>query len=122
MPSYFRTIMIYKDIPKAYANRIIAAIHELHPEIQTRILSEDRVLFELGFTTDILCTLEIQITQEQAETIWSEVISLESEAFDYTDEQMKDAVFRRGQIKRQEHYARFALLEEIMLEIMNAEE
>lgn len=110
--------MIYKDLPKTYADRIIAALAELHPEIQTSILSEDRTLYQLGFVDDIPCTLEIRITPEKAEDIWDEVILLESAAFDFTEEQMKDPVFRQGQKEREAFYSKSALLEEVMLNII----
>ena len=113
--------MIYKDLPKSYASRIIAALNELHPEIQATILSEDRMLYQLGFARDVPCTLELRITAEQAETIWHEVNSLESDAYGYSNEQMKDPYFRQQQKEREAYYRKFALLEELMLEIMHQE-
>ena len=114
--------MTYQDLPRKYANAIINALNELHPEIPTRIVAEDRALFDLGFVDDIPCTLEIDITPEQAWDIWEEVIMLESSAFNYTPEELKDPAKRKEQKQNEEYYSRFAFLEDIMREIMKKEE
>jgi len=110
--------MIYKDLPKPYANKIITALYELHPEIPTRILSEDVALYQLGFVERIPVTLEIDITPQQAKMVWDEVLSLEYIAFHYTDEELKDPKMRREQQQAEEYYRSFALLEDVMREAM----
>ena len=110
--------MIYKDLPKPYANEIITALHKLHPEIPTRILSEDVALYQLGFVEHIPCTLEIDITPQQAKMVWDEVTLMECSAFDYSDEELKDPKKRKEQRLAEEYYRKFDFLEDIMREIM----
>lgn len=108
--------MIYKDLPKPYANKIITALYELHPEIPTRILSEDVALYQLGFVERIPVTLEIDITPQQAKMVWDEVTLMECSAFDYSDEELKDPKKRKEQWLAEEYYRKFAFLEDIMRE------
>lgn len=69
--------MIYKDLLKPNAYAVINALHELHPEVPTWILSEDIALYQLGFVEHVPVTLEIDITSQKAREIWDEVIFME---------------------------------------------
>lgn len=69
--------MIYKDLLKPNAYAVINALHELHSEVPTWILSEDIALYQLGFVEHVPVTLEIDITSQTAREIWDEVIFME---------------------------------------------
>lgn len=112
--------MLYKDMPKATAERIIAALQELHPEVTARIVDEDPALFKLGLIEDIPCQLELGLTQEEAERLYDEIISMEIDAYNYTDKDLRDPVKRRQQKEYEHRYLRFAFLEPYLFNIMKS--
>ena len=116
--------MVYYDMPKATAQRIITTLVELNPQIQAKILSEDAMLYQLGFVGDIPCRLEIPISSSDAEELYEneKVISLEIEAFNFSEDEMRDPAIKEKQREQEEHYYKFAFLKPYLLTIMRSEE
>ena len=105
-------------MPKATALRIISSLKELDPKIQARIVSEDVMLYRLGFVDDIPCRLEIPISPSDAEELYDKVIFMEIEAFNYTDDELRDEATKKEQQKYEKRYYKFAFLEPYLLKIM----
>lgn len=44
-------------------------IEELMPDIKVNLVTKDTALYELGFSKEIMCTIDIEATDEQIEEL-----------------------------------------------------
>ena len=106
--------MIINNIYKSYVEKIASALKELRQQIITEIINEDPLLFQLSFVKDIPCALKEQITREQAEDLWEEILSLEADAYDRVESRMNDPVYAKPFREREEYYRRFDFLKGLL--------
>lgn len=52
-------------------------LNELRPEWEVEIIEEDYNLYKLGFVSDIPCVLEVNVSQEQWDELFEEIIDME---------------------------------------------
>lgn len=81
--------MLIKDIPKKDCLKLKECIGELMPSVKVNLIAEDTNLHKLGFTNEIMCTVELNLSDEQREELIEMCIDFETDAFMYepVDEQ-----------------------------------
>ena len=68
---------ILNDIDKQDALDYIEVFNEVDSEIKAKITSEDVTLYNLGFSEKVLCSLDIEITEEQRKKVHEEAYEIE---------------------------------------------
>lgn len=89
--------MKISSIDKGIALSFKELMFELRPEIDVKVFEEDLELLKLGmFEEDASCTVEIDITDEQVDSLCEEIVKLQEHSFndienlpDYSSESYK---------------------------------
>ena len=120
--------MYIDDIPKTEAETYIRLLKELHPDCPVSIAGEDSNLYLLGFADDIPCRLEVNLTFDEAEMLYDEVMQMEVDAYNEDDRiiyspynKLTDEEKRRKQIVDEYQYRcnHFACLEPFLFHLMD---
>lgn len=107
-------LMLLKDVPKVNAVKLIDAIRELNPKIKANITVEDKALYDLGFSEDILCIVEIIATKKEINDLLEEVYDMEIAAYNYTDEMLKDPYYIKQQKELEKQYMKYGIIEDYL--------
>ena len=120
--------MYLDDIPKSTAETYVQLLQELRPDCPVRIVQQDPSLCALGFVEEVPCRLEVNLTLDEVEALYDEVIQMEVDAYN-EEERILDMPYRKlnaeeKQRKRileeyQARYAHFACLDPFLFYLMN---
>ena len=102
--------MLLKDIKKDQAEKLITAISDLRPDIRIRIVAEDEMLFKLGFTQYLTCSVDIDMSEEAVSELVEEVQQMEIDAYNYDERKLKDPVYEKGHKELMEKYEKYAVI------------
>lgn len=77
--------MIIDDIPKSLAEEYKLLLSELKPNWKVEIVSEDCNLYKLGFVDEILCSLNLDVSEDAISELYDEIIDMEVSVYQYED-------------------------------------
>ncbi len=73
--------MIIENIFKRDADKLMNLLFDLRPGWNVQVMEGDVNLFKLGFVNDIPCSVQIDITEEDAEELREELYDMETDAY-----------------------------------------
>lgn len=77
--------MIIDNIPKSLAEEYKLLLSELKPNWKVEIVSEDCNLYKLGFVDEILCSLNLDVSEDAISGLYDEIIDMEVSVYQYED-------------------------------------
>ena len=82
--------MIVKNIQKSLAELYKALLSELRPDWDIKITVEDYNLYKLGFVKEIPCSLSVDISEDEIDKLYNELIDREINVYVSEDLLYKD--------------------------------
>ena len=82
--------MIIKNIQKSLAELYKALLSELRPDWDIKITVEDYNLYKLGFVKEIPCSLSVDISEDEIDKLYNELIDREINVYVSEDLLYKD--------------------------------
>ena len=115
------------NLPKSEAEKYMALLKELKPEAEIHIVEEDPNLCRLGFVREIPCTLQIELTYNEMNQLYEQILDMESEAYCNEDvlekpyHQLDDRgkEIRQSILNSKKQYERYACLEAFLYHLKN---
>lgn len=113
--------MIIENIPKSLAELYKSLLSELKPNWKVEIIDEDYNLYKLGFSDEIPCSLNLDVSAEDITELHDEIIDMEVSVYLYEDLLYKNPLNMNEQEKieykelkeREKEYEKYAPLETI---------
>ena len=102
--------MILKDIPKDHAEKLLSAIAALRPAMKVRIVAEDTTLYRLGLSQSVLCSLAVDENDEAIKELVDEVYQMEVDAYNFSENELRDKETVKWQKKLERRYSRYAII------------
>ena len=102
--------MLVKDTPKSDVDRIVEGIRDLRPGWKMSIV-EDDVLRQIGLSTETLCTILIDATDEEIDALIDEVDQMKIDAYNFRNEDLKDPAIAKRQKELELRYREYSILE-----------
>lgn len=102
--------MLVKDIPKDDAEKLIAAIADLRPDMSVRIIAEDDALCQLGLVQYMPCSAEVDAADEEIEELVEEVYQMEIDAWNFDDRELKKSEITKRQKELEDRYSKYAII------------
>lgn len=114
-------MVIIENVPKSSAELYKLLLSEFRPNWKVDIIVEDYNLYKLGFVDEVLCCIELGVSEEDILKLSDDIFELDSSVYNYEellyknkfDMNSKEKLEYIELKKREENYIKYAPLENL---------